>query len=362
MKKRICSIALVVFLTVMMLCACGYREKANISVGGIGGRPGNTGTKPTVTVKPTQKPTQKPTEKATQKPTTKPTTQKATTKPVTQGATKAKYQTAENEERVRQIISSLGISGKSTTEKIRKVHDWIVCNVKYDSTHTYYHAEDALKRGTCVCQGYAELFCLFMAELGIPCEYISGTATNSSGETESHGWNAVKLSDGWYYVDCTWDDPMINGHSDYKNGSNLRYDYYLVTYNQIRKNHFEKTKVPTPAGTSTKYHDAVTKEINNNLYTTKKQQCVDVGYKTFVITDPSKLSQYVNAVNGYGAYAFVFDKTKISPKTLGDSLNNRAKTLNNAKAINGYSTKHDVDKSSSDVIWYTFQLNKYKKG
>ena len=27
----------------------------------------------------------------------------------------------------------------------------------------------------------------------------------------------------WYYIDCTWDDPIMNGHS----GGGERYTYYL---------------------------------------------------------------------------------------------------------------------------------------
>ena len=40
---------------------------------------------------------------------------------------------------------------------------------------------------------------------------MQGTATNSSGQTENHAWNCIKINDVWYEVDPTWDDPIIIG-------------------------------------------------------------------------------------------------------------------------------------------------------
>ena len=62
-----------------------------------------------------------------------------------------------------------------------------------------------------MCEGYARGFKYILDELGIPCVLISGTATNSNGETESHAWNYVELEGKWYAVDVTWDDPVIVG-------------------------------------------------------------------------------------------------------------------------------------------------------
>ncbi len=152
----------------------------------------------------------------------------------------------------------------STLEKIIAVHDWEVANIKYledlsqINDWEYQYPASALIDGETVCAGYAKLFYEFMAELGIPCMYITGEATNNSrGTPENHAWNAVQLDDGkWYYVDVTWDDPQLNGTSDYNDLQNLGYDYLCITEAQIGKDHTAGSDVtlPSPAGTSMDYN------------------------------------------------------------------------------------------------------------
>lgn len=57
----------------------------------------------------------------------------------------------------------------------------------------------ALVNGKSVCAGYARAFQYIMIELGIPTYYCTG-------KSEGHAWNIVKLEDGYYNVDLTWDD------------------------------------------------------------------------------------------------------------------------------------------------------------
>ena len=66
--------------------------------------------------------------------------------------------------------------------------------------------------------------------MDIPCAYISGDSINSAGEEGKHAWNAVIIDGETLYVDVTWDDPTPDG--------NLRYDYFLVSEDEINKNHF----------------------------------------------------------------------------------------------------------------------------
>ena len=74
----------------------------------------------------------------------------------------------------------------------------------------------------------------------IECEIIKGTGTNSSGQVESHAWNAVKLYDKWYYVDCTWDDPIILGNG--RIFSNVKYKYFLKGTDSFKDDHIVDTK------------------------------------------------------------------------------------------------------------------------
>lgn len=67
-----------------------------------------------------------------------------------------------------------------------------------------------------VCNSYALAFYTMTTAEGIPCRYISGISTNSVGKTGGHAWNQVKVGDKWYYIDCTWDDPVGGGYENYK--------------------------------------------------------------------------------------------------------------------------------------------------
>jgi len=113
----------------------------------------------------------------------------------------------------------------STYDKIKYVHDMLVNSIEYDSNAKNIHnIYGALVEKKVVCEGYAKAFKYLMDELDIECILVSGTATNNSGDSESHMWNYVKLTNSWYGVDVTWDDPIINGGT-YKD--NLRHDYFL---------------------------------------------------------------------------------------------------------------------------------------
>ena len=57
----------------------------------------------------------------------------------------------------------------------------------------------ALVNGKSVCAGYARAFQYIMIELEIPTYYCTG-------KSQGHAWNIVKLEDGYYNVDLTWDD------------------------------------------------------------------------------------------------------------------------------------------------------------
>lgn len=224
--------------------------------------------KPTETAKPTEAPT---TAATTAAPTTAPPTEAPTTAPSGgyQGFAGKSYDeydyylkyfgfTEESLKKIDSVISQIISGGMNREQKIRAVHDYIVSNVTYDYTYTHYSVDDAMLRGTSVCQGYADSFYIFMTELGIPCQVITGTADNglSSG---GHAWNAVQLENGeWYFVDATWDDPQ----------DNRTYDYYLITASKIGTNHFmeecrqnENTSVGQigTLGTSDAYQQAASK-------------------------------------------------------------------------------------------------------
>lgn len=89
----------------------------------------------------------------------------------------------------------------SPLEKERYVHDALIQKVNYHGGSSLNQsAYSALVEGRSVCAGYARAFQYLMMKLGVPCYYCTGY----SGE--DHAWNIVKLDDGFYNVDVTWDD------------------------------------------------------------------------------------------------------------------------------------------------------------
>ncbi len=128
-------------------------------------------------------------------------------------------------------------------EDIKIIHDYLVENIEYDKkyeskgTYTIY---GALIDGKCVCEGYSRAFKYLANEAGIECLLMQGTATNSTGETESHAWNCVKLEESWYYIDCTWDDPIIIGNG-YVSAS-TKYKYFLKGASSFSKEHILENK------------------------------------------------------------------------------------------------------------------------
>lgn len=89
----------------------------------------------------------------------------------------------------------------SAYEQEKAVHDVLLEQVTYDmGAEMHQSAYSALVNGQSVCAGYARAFQYLLQQLGIPCYYCTGYAG------EDHAWNIVRLEDGFYNVDVTWDD------------------------------------------------------------------------------------------------------------------------------------------------------------
>ncbi len=123
-------------------------------------------------------------------------------------------------------------------EDIKMVHDYLVENIEYDTSlqeKNIYNIYGALINGKCVCEGYARAFKYLLDGLGIESTMVIGKGINSSGQSENHAWNYVKLENNWYAVDCTWDDPVIIGGGYIGNIS--KYRYFLKGKEDMEKDH-----------------------------------------------------------------------------------------------------------------------------
>lgn len=111
---------------------------------------------------------------------------------------------------------------------VKALHDILILNLKYDEgyqsiSHT---PEGVMKNRIAVCDGYTRTMRLLLTMLGIENEIATGYAGN-----ESHAWNLIKMEDGWYHVDVTWDDPVpdVEGR--------IRYQYFLKNDDTMKKTH-----------------------------------------------------------------------------------------------------------------------------
>ena len=131
---------------------------------------------------------------------------------------------------------------QSIYQNIKNIHDYLVETIDYDQTISHpntFNLYGALVEKNCVCEGYAKAFKYLADALNIPTIVVSGTGTNSEGNTENHAWNYVQINKKWYAVDCTWDDPILIGGAILTNST--KYKYFLKGSNEFDKAH-------TPSG------------------------------------------------------------------------------------------------------------------
>ena len=135
-------------------------------------------------------------------------------------------QIKEINQKVEALSSELLNENDNLKNNIKRVHDYIINNTKYDSSRangeSQYHSDIAygpLFEGKAVCGGYTDLMQLFLEKLGVKSFRVS---------SEKHVWNALLYNGKWVNLDLTWDDPVVSDGSDY-----LEYDYFLIGTNHL---------------------------------------------------------------------------------------------------------------------------------
>ena len=131
--------------------------------------------------------------------------------------------------RIRDLALSItsGISGVSN--KIRAIHDYVCLNLDYDmdslesGKRKKQDAITSLLGGVAVCEGYTSLFAALLRASGIYAKCIAGYVNGDPAL--GHAWSEVDTgSDGWKYIDTTWDDPILSSPDpDY-----VRWDWFWL--------------------------------------------------------------------------------------------------------------------------------------
>ncbi len=111
-------------------------------------------------------------------------------------------------EQAKKVIAEHIKAGMTDYEKEKAIYDWQVAYTTYNndslapisSGDQYSHLPyGVFKYHQAICVGHATTFKLLMDMLDIECEIIHST------EEGEHAWNLVKLDDGWYHCDVTFD-------------------------------------------------------------------------------------------------------------------------------------------------------------
>lgn len=128
-------------------------------------------------------------------------------------------------------LLEIAATGKDEYERELLLHDALARRVTYQEGENAHNAYGALVKGKAVCEGYSRGFQYLLYQSGIQCLMAEGSSINpSTGLSESHAWNVVRVDGQYYHVDLTWDDP-----DDVK--TPVMYPYFNLTTVQINNDH-----------------------------------------------------------------------------------------------------------------------------
>ena len=187
------------------------------------------------------------------------------------------YFTAENvakynqkiQDAANKLINDLKLTEGSDIDKVRKVHDYICANVKYDydgsdiknlkSFITSHNIIGVFAHKKAQCEGIAKAVKVLLNAVDMKCIFVTGKAKGLGTEIGDHGWNIVDIEGDPYQLDITYDIAAT------KDGY-ISYDYFNITDTQIRKNHVFSTGFPKCT-----LHEASFFETNDIVFSSKKK-------------------------------------------------------------------------------------------
>lgn len=133
-------------------------------------------------------------------------------------------------------ILSLITEDMTDFQKAVTVHDYIVMNLKYDTSYNVYDAVNMALGGSGVCQGYAQMFYDICAnELGMGCGFAVGQ--NKTPGDAGHIWNVINIDGAWYHTDATYDDPLFrDSETKALTDAPLRvsHNYFLISDEKLK--------------------------------------------------------------------------------------------------------------------------------
>lgn len=201
---------------------------------------------------------------------------------------------------VDRIIKTTIKKDMSDLEKVKQIHDYLVMTVAYDTRtkdipKDSYGVDGTFFNKIAVCDGYTKSMQLLLNKVGVETLFVAGTSKGVN-----HSWNIVKVDGEYYHVDATWDDPVPNK-------PNVNYNYFLMTNEQLKKDHqWNEKAYPVAKSTIFSYFHNMEKMIEKDgvyYYTNSKDNLL---YK--MDKKSSKVTKVVNdkapyfAVHGQWIY------------------------------------------------------------
>ena len=147
------------------------------------------------------------------------------------------------EQGIQDVLSQVP-EGLSLYDKILCIHDIIVNSTVYgtdyvtasaEDSERYYTAYGCLVDHRAVCEGYSKGFMAVMNRIGVPCGVVSGKDKRNG---QGHAWNYVEYEGKYYWIDVTWDDPLMVTEDDEtgKDGT-LSHKYYFIDDEELYRTH-----------------------------------------------------------------------------------------------------------------------------
>ncbi len=135
------------------------------------------------------------------------------------------------------LIAYLNKPAQNDFERVRAIYRWITMNIDYDieafqqRSRSYVIPDDIFRARLAVCYGFSILFKHLSQLAGLESVLIGGWARGRTGverifdDENLHAWNAVKIENGWYLLDCTWGAGVLNDNQFLKQPI----DFYFLT-------------------------------------------------------------------------------------------------------------------------------------
>lgn len=199
--------------------------------------------------------------------------------------------------KLKEVMESLDLDGKTDYEKCKAIREWIGKNVKYDREFVKdaancprKNAHDmtgAILDGYAVCDGYAFLFHYMANAAGLLTLIEEGYQISSGLQ---HAWNLVRIDGTFYYTDNTSIslDKDGNANGEFLLGQDTMFNLTVTPKN----NDIENTYSNISKDDWSKEHSVC--KGNHNLVMTEEgpATCETMGYTGYYCTNPGCIYRY----------------------------------------------------------------------